>query len=397
MPDRSPIVLGWLTQVSISWQFDRRGGMTEIQPYRIQVPDPELADLRERLTKVRWAPEPVGGDAGYGVALAKVRELATHWRDRYDWRAWEARLNAHAQFTTTIDGANIHFIHVRSPEPGAVPLILSHGWPGTLVEYLDLIGPLTDPRAHGRDPAVAFDVVVPSLPGFGFSGPTPDTGWGPRRIARAWTVLMRRLGYRRYGAAGNDWGSFITAELAHLAPAAVIGGHVTQVWPPLPDDEPGWTSSLSDRDKRVLADIREMDAHHSSYGAVHGQQPQTIAHALADSPTGLLGWNTQAMGDLDPDILITHVAIHWLTGTAGSAIRIYAEHGREPARTTPTTVPMAVAQFPGDLGSVRYLAERAHARIVSWHEFDRGGHYATHDAPDLWLSDLRTFFEGLTA
>ncbi|TDQ00380.1 epoxide hydrolase family protein [Labedaea rhizosphaerae] len=366
--------------------------MTEIQPYRIQVPEQELADLRARLAAVRWAPEPAGGDQGYGVPLAKVRELVTHWRERYDWRAWEARLNAHAQFTTTIDGTNVHFIHVRSPEPDAVPLILSHGWPGTLVEFLDVIGPLTDPRAHGLDSAIAFDVVIPSLPGFGFSGPTPDTGWGPRRIARAWLELLARLGYRRFAAAGNDWGSYITAELAHLAPEAMIGGHVTQAWPAPPEDEPDWPSKLSERDTRVLADFQDLYAHHASYGAVHGQQPQTLAHALADSPTGLLGWNAQAMGGLDPEILLTHVAIHWLTGTAGSAIRIYAEHSREPAWPTPTTVPMAVAQFPDDLGSIRYLAERAHSRIVSWNEYDRGSHYATHDATDLWLSDLRTFF-----
>ncbi|GAA1330968.1 hypothetical protein GCM10009610_69860 [Pseudonocardia xinjiangensis] len=371
--------------------------MTRIRPYRVEVPDQELADLRNRLTGTRWAPEPAGGDKGYGVPVAAVRELATYWLESYDWRGWEARINAHDQFTTTIDGTNVHFVHVRSPEPDAVPLILTHGWPGTLVEYLDVIGPLTDPRAHGLDPTVAFDVVIPSLPGFAFSGPTPDTGWGPRRIARAWAVLMERLGYQQFGAAGNDWGSYISAELAHIAPATMIGAHVTQVWVPPPADDPDWASTLSGRDARTLADFRDLFDNHASYGAVHGQQPQTIAHALSDSPVGLLGWNAQVMGGLNTDILLTHVAIHWLTGTAGSAIRIYAEHSREPARTSPSTVPLAVAQFAGDLGSIRYLAERAHSRIVSWNEYDRGGHYATHDAPDLWLNDLRTFFATLTA
>ncbi len=372
--------------------------MSEIRPFRVDVADEDLADLRDRLTRVRWAPEPAGGDKGYGVPSATVRQLVTHWLERYDWRAWEARINAHDQFATTIDGTNVHFLRVRSPEPHAVPLILTHGWPGTLVEYLDVIGPLSDPRAHGLDPAVAFDLVIPSLPGFAFSGPTPDTGWGPRRIARAWQVLMNRLGYERYGAAGNDWGSYISAELAHVAPEAMIGAHVTQVWVPPPADDPDWQNRLSGRDIQVLDQFYGLYANHASYGAVHGQQPQTIAHALADSPVGLLAWNAQVMGDLDADILLTHVAIHWLTGTAGSAVRIYAEHMREPARTTPTTVPLGVVQFAGDLGSIRYLAERAHSRIVSWNEYDRGGHYATHEAPDLWIDDIRRFFgETVTA
>lgn len=369
--------------------------MTDIRPYRVDVPERDLADLRDRLARVRWAPEPAGGDDGYGVPVATVRQLVAHWRERYDWRGWETRINAHEQYMTTIDGTNVHFLHVRSPEPSAVPLILSHGWPGTFVEYLDVIGPLTDPRAYGLDSTTAFDLVIPSLPGFGFSGPTPDTGWGPRRIARAWAVLMDRLGYRRYGAAGNDWGSYISAELARLAPAAMIGAHVTQVWPAPPADDPDWASKLTGRDARTLADFRDMFDNGASYGAVHGQRPQTLAHALSDSPVGLLGWNAQVMSGLDADILLTHVSIHWLTGTAGSAIRIYAEHPREPRPTAPTTVPLGVAQFPGDLGSIRYLAERAHSKIMSWHEYDRGGHYATHDAADLWLGDVRAFFTKL--
>ena len=203
----------------------------ELRPFRVGVPDSELADLRDRLDRARWAPEPRGGDQGYGVSLAFVQQLAAHWRDRYDWRAWESRINDHPQFTTIIDGTNVHFLHVRSPEPGPLPLVLSHGWPGSVAEYLDVIGPLSDPRRHGLDPGIAFDLVIPSLPGFGWSGPTPDVGWGPRRIARAWAVLMRRLGYRRYGAAGNDWGSFISPELGRIAPEEVAGVHVTQVFP----------------------------------------------------------------------------------------------------------------------------------------------------------------------
>lgn len=365
----------------------------EIRPYRIEIPDEDLADLRHRLERVRWAPEPHGGDTGYGVPVARVRELVAHWRDHYDWRAWEDRLNAHPQYTTTVDGTNVHFLHVRSPEPDALPLVLSHGWPGSVAEYLDVIGPLSDPRRHGLDPSVAFDLVVPSLPGFGFSGPTADTGWGPRRIARAWAVLMRRLGYPRYGAAGNDWGSGISVELGRVAPEHVIGAHANQTWDPPPDDDPKWVAELAPKDKAAWDAFQDFADNEAAYGVVQAQQPQTLAHALADSPVGLLGWNVQAMEGhgLDDDAILTHVSIHWLTGTAGSAIRIYADAAREEPATEPTDVPVGVAQFPGDLPSIRVFSEHRH-NIVSWHEYDRGGHYASQDAPDLVVRDIREFF-----
>ncbi|MHA6628159.1 epoxide hydrolase family protein [Pseudonocardia sichuanensis] len=368
-----------------------------IRPYRIDIPDAELADLHERIARVRWAPEPVGGDVGYGVSVARVRELAEYWRDRYDWRAWEARLNEHPQYTTTVDGTNVHFLHVRSPEPDALPLVLSHGWPGSVAEYLDVLGPLSDPRRHGLDPAIAFDLVVPSLPGFGFSGPTPDTGWGPKRIARAWAVLMQRLGHRRYGAVGNDWGSGIASELGRVAPGAVVGAHVTQTWDPPPDDDPRWIEQLSPTDRAAWDAFQDYVANGAPYGVVQAQQPQTLAHALSDSPVGLLGWNAQAMADhgLDAEAILTHVTIHWLTGTAGSAIRIYADADREEPSTGPTTVPLGVAQFPGDLPSIRVFSEHHHRNLVSWNRYDRGGHYAAQDAPDLLVGDIRQFFAAL--
>jgi len=365
----------------------------EIRPYRITIPEADLADLRDRLDRVRWAPEPAGGDTGYGVPVARVRELVEHWRHRYDWRVWESRLNAHPQYTTTIDGTGVHFLHVRSPEPDALPLVLSHGWPGSVAEYLAVIGPLSDPRRHGLDPSIAFDLVVPSLPGFGFSGPTADTGWGPRRIAGAWAVLMRRLGYDRYGAAGNDWGSGISLELGRAAPDHVLGAHVTQTWDPPPDDDPKWVAELGPKDQAAWQAFQDYVNNEAAYGVVQSQQPQTLAHALADSPAGLLGWNAQAMHEhgLDADAILTHVTIHWLTGTAGSAIRIYADHAREEPATGRTTVPLGVAQFPGDLPSIRVFSEQQHT-IVSWNEYDRGGHYAAQDAPDLLVHDLREFF-----
>jgi epoxide hydrolase len=350
----------------------------ELVPFRVEVSDDELAYLRDRLDKARWAPEPRGGDRGYGVPTSLVRQLVKYWREQYDWRAWESRLNEHPQFTTTLDGANVHFLHARSPEPGALALVLVHGWPGTVAEYLDVAGPLTDPRGHGLDPAIAFDLVVPSLPGSAWSGPTPDVGWGPRRTARAFVALMRRLGYRRYGAAGNDWGSFIAPEMGREAPDEVVGVHVTQVFPSGPGE-----------------------VRNSSYGHVHAEQPQTLAHALADSPVGLLAWNSQCMGDLDPDALLTHVMVHWVTGTGGSAPRIYAEEDRQQPPSGPTTVPpglsvpLALAQFPNDWPSDQALAECQHANIVSWKTYDRGGHYAARQAPDLLVQDIRAFFGSL--
>lgn len=381
--------------------MDHTAGMI---PFTISVPDSQLADLRERLAKARWAPEPVGGADGYGASLAWVRELVEYWRSGYDWSIWENRLNQHPQFTTTIDGTNVHFLHVRSPEPHALPLILTHGWPGSVVEFLDVIGPLTEPRRHGLDPAGAFHLVIPSLPGFAWSGPTPDTGWGPRRIAGAWSALMDRLGYRRYGAAGNDWGSHIAPELGRIAPDAVVGVHVTQVFS-FPDDE--WLSyppsiepdlaELTPNDRAALDVLRHIQRNAGSYAHVHAQQPHTLGFALTDSPVGLLAWNSQVMGDLDRETLLTHVTIYWLTGTATSALRIYAEHGRQQAPTEPTTAPLALAHFRPDIAPIRACAERDHANIVSWNTYDRGGHYAAHQAPDLLVHDIRAFFQAQTA
>ncbi|MEV6635915.1 epoxide hydrolase family protein [Actinoplanes sp. NPDC051470] len=343
-----------------------------------------------------WRVRP-GGTA----SPAWIRELSEYWRDSYDWRTWQARLNRYPQFHTTIDGTNVHFLHVRSPERGALPLILSHGWPGTVVEFLDVIEALTDPRRYGHDPQVAFHLVIPSLPGFAWSGPTPDTGWGPRRIAHAWAALMDRLGYRRYGAAGNDWGSHIAPELGRAAPDAVVGVHVTQLFS-FPDGE--WLSypptveadheDMTPADRAALDGLRHLQRHAGSYAHVHAQRPDTLGFALTDSPVGLLAWNGQVLHGLDRETLLTHVTIYWLTGTATSAMRIYAEHGRESPPPGPTTVPLALAQFPHDLQAIRTYAERDHANIVSWNTYDQGGHYAAHETPDLLVRDIRTFFAG---
>lgn len=368
---------------------------SDIRPFRIEIPEAELDDLADRLSRVRWANELPGAGADYGVPVDRVKALVEYWKDGYDWRAWEAKLNSYPQFITAIDGQDVHFIHVKSPEPDAFPLILTHGWPGSIVEYLDVIGPLTDPRAHGGEPSMAFDLVIPSIPGFAFSGPTTERGWTRYRVARAWTSLMERLGYDQYGAVGNDAGSFIAPELGRIAPDRVVGVHVTQIFS-FPSGDPAEFEGLSEADHAALAHLQWFHENMSAFNQLQSQQPQTLSHAIADSPVGLLGWNGQLLDGLDPDFVLTNVMIYWLTGTSASSMRFYYEDAHideHPAE--PTTVPLGLASFAGDFKSIRRFAERDHKAIVSWTEYDRGGHYAAHEAPDLLTADIRGFFAGL--
>jgi pimeloyl-ACP methyl ester carboxylesterase len=366
-----------------------------IRPFRIRVPEIDLAELRQRLTNTRWPDELPGVGWDYGVPLPYVRRLTTHWHDGYDWRAWETKLNAYPQFTTTIDGQNVHFFHVRSPEPHARPLILTHGWPGTFVEYLDVIGPLSDPRAHGLDPTEAYHLVIPSLPGFGFSGLTMERGWNIYRTARAWAELMSRLGYARYGAVGNDIGSMINPELGRADPEHVIGVHVTALYS-FPSGDPAELANLTADEQRELATLQWFYQNKMAYNTFMSQQPQTIAYALLDSPVGLLAWNAQLFGeDLDDDFILTNVTLYWLTRTAASAARFYYENAHAPRPTEPTSIPIGVAGFAGDFSGIRRFAERDHQNIVRWSHFDRGGHYGAHLAPDLLVGDVRAFFGSL--
>jgi pimeloyl-ACP methyl ester carboxylesterase len=381
-----------------------------IHPFRADIPQDALDDLYERLDRTRWPDELPDVGWAYGVPRDYLTELAAYWRHEYDWRAAEAELNRWPQFTTTIDGANIHFVHLRSPEPDATPLIMTHGWPGSIVEFADVAGPLSDPRAHGGDPADAFHLVLPSIPGFGFSGPTRDTGWEFHRIAAAFAELMRRLGYGRYGTQGGDWGAAISRELGRHDPEHVIGVHLNLIPGAAAAAEPD-AAELAALDpaerERTLASwqrTRQWDRESTGYFHIQATRPQTLAYGLTDSPVGQLAWIAEKFkewtdsGAVDRDRLLTNVMLYWLTGTAGSSARIYYERAHAPYQgepPEPSTTPTALAVFPREnFLPLRHIAERTN-HIVRWTEFDRGGHFAAMEAPDLLVGDVRAFFREL--
>jgi pimeloyl-ACP methyl ester carboxylesterase len=380
----------------------------DISPFRIDIPQEQLDDLRDRLDRVRWPVALPGDYWDTGVPTAWLRELAEYWRTGYDWRAAEARLNEFPQFTTVIDGQRIHFLHVRSPEPDAFPLVLTHGWPGSVVEFLDLIGPLTDPRRHGGNPADAFHVVIPSLPGFGFSGPTAEGGWGTDRIARAWAELMSRLDYQRYGAQGGDIGASVSPQLGRVASDRVVGVHVNGgpgLLPPLPLS-PEELASLSDIERDRIARIEAFMREEFGYIAIQSTRPQTLAYGLTDSPVGQLAWimdkfrewthPRSALPDkiIDRDLLLTNATIYWLTGTAGSAAYIgYAQAAGWGVTYPNSGVPTAAIVFAHDVGIRRY-AEAANT-ITRWVDVDHGGHFAALEEPATLTVDIREFFRDL--
>ena len=345
-----------------------------------------------------------------GVPVDYLRGLAAYWRDGFDWRAQEARLNSFPQYTTRIDGQRIHFLHVKSPEPAATPLLLLHGWPGSVVEFLDVIGPLSDPRSHGGDPATAFDLVIPSLPGFGFSGPVTGPGWGSRRIATALAELMRRLGFARYAAQGGDFGAFIATDLGRVDPEHVIGAHVnaaTVGFIPLgdiPEEELAtFTPVELQRSKRLGNFLAEANG----YYQIQATRPQTLSYGLTDSPAGQMAWIVEKFKEwtnsghalpedaISKDAILTDVSLYWFTGTAGSSANSYYEtmHGNDwPA---PSPVPTGVAVFAEDVAIRRY-AEQSNT-IVHWSDFETGGHFAALETPDLLVGDIRAFFAALAS
>ncbi|WP_437933317.1 epoxide hydrolase family protein [Sorangium sp. So ce341] len=381
---------------------------SDIQPFCIDIPQAALDDLRDRLARTRWPDELPSAGWSYGVPLGYLKELAAYWRTAYDWRRHEARLNEHPQFTTTIDGQRIHFLHVRSREPGALPLIVTHGWPSSVVEYLDVIGPLTDPRAHGGDPADAFHLIIPSLPGYGLSGPTREAGWGARRIARAWAELMRRLDYPRYGAQGGDWGTWISREVGLVDPEHVIGVHTNGLvsWPSGdPDELIGLTDAEQSRLKAADYYLREL----YGYKKIQSTRPQTLAYALSDSPVGQLAWIVGVLKEwtdckdtpedaIDRDRILTNVMLYWLTNTAASSARSFVETPDTPddadlSEVKPSTLPTGVAVFPRDIiAPIRRFVARDNTNLVHWSEFDRGGTFAAMEEPDLFIGDVRAFF-----
>lgn len=387
-----------------------------MDPYRIDIPQGDLDDLHDRLDRTRWPDELPGAGWDYGIPGDELRALAHHWRHTYDWRAAEAELNRWPQFTTTVDGAHIHFAHIRSPEPDATPLIMTHGWPGSIVEFTDVAGPLTDPRAHGGDPADAFHLVLPGIPGFGLSGPTREKGWEYRRVAGAFAVLMERLGYERYGTQGGDWGAAVSRELGRIRPGRVVGVHLNLLPGGGATHEPTEPelAALSPEERRRTRESwergREFARDRQGYADIQATRPQTLAYGLHDSPVGQLAWIAEKFhewtdttdgrpyGAVDRDRLLTNVMLYWLTGTAGSSARIYYERAHADYWTSPpepSPVPTALADFPHDnFIPLRHIADRTN-NITRWTSYDRGGHFPALEVPDLLVADVRAFFRTL--
>jgi pimeloyl-ACP methyl ester carboxylesterase len=387
-----------------------------VRPFRVDVPEVALADLRRRIAATRLPSAELVADRSQGVQLATIQELARYWASDYDWHACQARLNALPQFKTEIDGVDIHFIHVRSPHPGALPLIMTHGWPGSVIELLEVVGPLTDPAAHGGRAEDAFDLVLPSLPGYGFSGEPAEAGWDPGRIARAWAELMSRLGYTRYVAQGGDVGSSVTDAMGRQAPKGLLGIHINLLLSALLGGSP--TPGDSDQERAALSAIATFNATGSGYFLEQATRPQTIGYALLDSPVALAAWmldhdtdsyqkisrafaGGQPAGHLTRDRIVDNITLYWLTGTGASAAREYWETGRAVALAAgqappAVAVPVAFTTFPGEIfAAPRSWVEQAYPSLSYFHEADQGGHFAAWEEPDLFAAEIRAAFRPL--
>ena len=387
-----------------------------IRPFRVSVPEAELTDLRRRITATKFPERETVNDMSQGVPLATVEKLAHYWATEYDWRKVEARLNALPQFISKIDGLDIHFIHVRSKHENALPIIVSHGWPGSFIEQLKIIGPLSDPTAFGGRASDAFDVVIPSMPGFGFSGKPTTTGWDPVRIARAWIVLMQRLGYTRYVAQGGDWGSFVVEMMALQAPPELIGIHTNFPHAVPPDVSKAIQSGgvapsgLSDDERRQFELLKDFFAKGLAYALQMGLRPQTL-YGIADSPVGLAAWmldyNARSLelvsrafdGEvtgLTRDDVLDAISLFWLTGTAISSARIYWENRLPFFDATNVTIPVAVSVFPDEIYCApRSWAERAYPNLIHYNKVDKGGHFAAWEQPQLFSEEVRVGFRSL--
>ena len=372
-----------------------------VERFSIAVPDADLADLRERIGRARWPEAETVDDWSQGVPLAYLREVCEHWRTAYDWRAVEARLNALDQFRTTVDGLGIHFIHQRSPHEDALPLVITHGWPGSVVEFLKVIGPLTDPTAHGGSASDAFHVVAPSLPGYGWSDKPTETGWGVERIAAAWTSLMGTLGYERFGAQGGDWGSMVTAAIGANHAAHVAGIHLNMAIA-----LPNTMEDLTEAEQSALAGMQHYQKWDSGYSKQQSTRPQTLGYGLADSPVGQCAWILEKLwawtdcdghpeNALSRDEMLDDITLYWLTNTAASSARLYWE-SFESGSLDPISVPTGISVFPKEI--FRTSERWARARFTDLRHFnalDRGGHFAAWEQPEAFVDEVRTFFRAV--
>jgi pimeloyl-ACP methyl ester carboxylesterase len=391
-----------------------------VRPFRSETTAEELADLRRRLRSTRWPDKETVDDPSQGIQLARLKPLVDYWGRNYDWRTGEAKLNAFPQFKTTVDGLDIHFIHVRSKNPNALPVIITHGWPGSIFEELKGIGPLTDPTAHGGRSEDAFDVVVPSMPGYGFSGKPTTAGWGPDRIAQAWAQLMERLDYKSYVAQGGDWGSPVSSALARLAPEGLRGIHINlpAVVPPevaavLANGGPA-PAGLSEMERATFDALAAgVKMGNRSYAIMMGTRPQTIGYGITDSPAGLAAWmlghpgfSQWSYSNSDPEKTLNEVlddlTLYWLTNTATSASRLYWEAGGSspafsgPQKTSEIKLPVAITVFPGEsYQAPESWARRAYPNLSYFHEVDKGGHFAAWEQPELFAEELRAAFRPL--
>jgi pimeloyl-ACP methyl ester carboxylesterase len=389
-----------------------------IRPFEVHMPDEDLAGLQRRIAATRWPSKELVTDRSQGVQLATLQELARYWTTEYDWRACEAKLNALPQFTTEIDGVDIHFIHVKSDHENALPLIMTHGWPGSIIELLETVGPLTDPTAHGGSAEDAFHLVLPSIPGYGFSAEPAELGWGPIRIGQAWAELMQRLGYTRYVAQGGDVGSQVTDAMGRLAPGGLIGIHTNLLTPALGDAEALSQSPPSPAERAALDALAEFHATGAGYFVEQATRPQTIGYALLDSPVALAGWmldhdtdayykisraftGGQPSGGLTRDHILDNITLYWLTGTGASAARSYWEEGQENARSagqapTPVSIPVGFTTFPGEIWRTpRSWVEKAYPNVIYFSEVDKGGHFAAWEEPELFSGEVRAAFRTL--
>lgn len=384
-----------------------------VRPFRINIPQEALVDLQQRVQATRWPDKETVADRSQGTQLAAMEELIRYWGGEYDWRRAEAKLNALPQFVTMIDGLDIHFIHVRSRNRRALPVIITHGWPGSVIEQLKVIGPLTDPLSHGGRAEDAFDVVIPSLPGYGFSGKPTGPGWDPDHIARAWAQLMTRLGYTRYVAQGGDWGSPISSAMARQAPPGLLGIHITlpatlplEILKSLAPGAPEPTG-LSEQERRALDELDTFRNKNTAYSSMMATRPQTIGYALTDSPVGLAAFMYDYNAGeperaLSKDEFLDDVTLYWLTNTGASAARLYWENaGRNfviatAQKTSEITLPVAITVFPGEIYQApETWARRAYKNLIYFHEVDKGGHFAAWEEPELFSAELRAAFRSL--